>query len=40
MSTLEETAVDLSTWNRERSIDELRSFVSTRFSALAEVEVE
>jgi len=40
MSTLEETSVDLSTWNRERTVDELRSFVNTRFSALTEVEVE
>lgn len=40
MNTLEETSVDLSTWNRERSMSELRNFVNTRFSALGEIEVE
>lgn len=32
--------LDLSSWNRERSMEELRSFVSRRFSALDGVEVE
>lgn len=31
---------ELATWNRERHIDELRGFVSRRFSALDGVEVE
>ncbi len=40
MNLSQETSVDLTTWNRARSIEEMRSFVNTRFSALAEVEVE
>lgn len=31
---------ELSTWNRERSSEELRSFVAQRFSVLSGVEIE
>lgn len=35
-----ETQPELASWNRERNIEELRSFVTRRYTALNGVEVE